>query len=306
MKNRAFFTTHTGIGAAKYIHATKADASQWSTRALCNYYFRDVGPATSLALNTAGAPYISYLDATAGQLKHARAYGSSWYKDFVPNGSRSTGLYWSIALSGEYSPHIAYYEQTKGNLWYADWVSGGWTHTKLDQDGDVGRYVSLEIDSAAIPHISYYDATDGDLDYATWSVLTSSWVTTTVDTLDDTGRFTSITVDAANLPWVSYYDHTGGSLNMACKTSTTQTWDITPVDNVGRVSTLDVGISSSIALDSAGRPHITYYDILNGDLKYATFDSICGDDAGSWNISVLDSTWRCRPVFFARHRPGDR
>ena len=37
-----------------------------------------------------------------------------------------------------------------------------------------------------------------------------------------------------------------------------------------------------------GRPHISYYDILNGDLKYAYWDGLCGG-AGSWNVSVLDS-----------------
>lgn len=282
------FYTNGGVGELKFIHSTTSNASRWSDPSLVSAYFRDVGQATSLALNTAGTPFISYLDATVGYLKHARTYGPVWYRNYVRSDTINTGLYSSIALSGEYSPHIAYYEQTKGNLWFASWTGSAWAHTKVDQARDVGRYVSLDIDTANIPHISYYDATNGDLLYATYDIMASQWVTTTVDALDNTGQFTSITTNAANLPFISYYDYTGGSLNLAFKSPTTLTWVIAPIDNVGRTDLLDVGISTSIALDGAGRPHISYYDILNQDLKYAYWDGVWGG-AGSWNISVLDS-----------------
>jgi hypothetical protein len=248
-----------------------------------------VGQATSLALNTVGTPFISYLDATVGYLKHARSYGPIWYRNYVRTDQLNTGLYSSIALSGEYSPHIAYYEQNNGNLWYSSWTGSAWTYTKIDQANDVGKYVSLAIDSTSIPHISYYDATRKDLLYASYDILASQWYTTTVDALDNTGMFTSITSNAANLPFISYYDYTGGSLNMAFKSPTTLTWVVEPIDNIGRTDLEDVGVSSSIALDSAGRPNISYYDMINLDLKYAYWDGVWGG-AGSWNISTLDST----------------
>lgn len=281
------FYTHGGIGALKYIHTTSSGGTNWSDPSFVNYYFRDVGQATSLALNTAGMPFISYLDASNGILKYARSYGPVWYRNNVRSDDLNTGLYSSIDLSGDLTPHIAYYDQTKGNLYYASWNGQAWIQTKIDQARDVGRYVSLAIDSASIPHISYYDATRGDLLYASYSIQASSWMTTTVDGLETTGQFTSITVNPANVPFISYYDYSGGSLNMAFQ-SPTKTWVISPIDNVGRTDLLDVGISSSIALDSAGRPHISYYDILNKDLKYAYWDGVW-PSAGSWNVSVLDS-----------------
>ncbi len=56
-------------------------------------------------------------------------------------------------------------------------------------------------------------------------------------------------------------------------------WSIETVDYIGFV-----GKYTSLALDSSGYPHISYYDDTMGDLKYAY------QDAGGWHISTVDST----------------
>jgi len=54
-------------------------------------------------------------------------------------------------------------------------------------------------------------------------------------------------------------------------------WHIETVDSTG-----DVGMWSSIALDTNNNPHISYHDSTNLDLKYAYYD-------GSWNIQIVDN-----------------
>ena len=69
-----------------------------------------------------------------------------------------------------------------------------------------------------------------------------------------------------------------GDMDIVSGSGTVEDWSIETVDSVD-----DVGKYSSIALDSNGYPHMSYYSITGNDLKYAKWTGT------SWNIETVDS-----------------
>ena len=47
-------------------------------------------------------------------------------------------------------------------------------------------------------------------------------------------------------------------------------------------ATVQSGNTHPLPLDANGNPHISYYDVTNGDLKYAFFDT-------AWHIETVDT-----------------
>jgi len=239
---------------------------------------RDVGKRSSLALNGAGVPFISYLDQSSGFMKYSRAYGTNFIK-YYPYSAAHSGLYSSIQVVDNYKPRIAFYDSDHGDLRYGAYNGFSWVFHLVDGYYDFGQYASLQISSAGIPQISYYDATNKNLMYAIGNIDATDWTTYTLDSAGEVGKYTSLVLNPANLPFVSYYDETNGDLKLTYRTGTG--WEITTVDENGG-SVDDVGRYTSIALDSFGNPHISYYDYTDGDLMYAYWQGGSFPTAGVW------------------------
>jgi hypothetical protein len=223
------------------------------------------GMYSSIALDSAGNPHISYYDSYPHHdLKIAvRSSGSGWWRETVDSDG-DVGQFSSLALDSNGNEHISYYDRTNTALKIARWSSGsGWQNETVDGrfDERVGMYPSLALDSNGNEHISYYDDVHGNLNVADFQGL--GWGMGSVDSAGDVGMFSSLALDSAGNPCISYYDATNGALKYVHKAG--DHWPIETVDIIG-----DVGMYSSLALDSAGNPHISYYDATNGDLRYAS------------------------------------
>ena len=254
----------------------------------------NVGEYSSMAIDSYGFKHISYFDNTNDDLKYATDKTGSWVTTSVDT-TGSVGGYTSIAIDSNDNVHISYLDFSNQDLKYATCSSGcttasNWNKVSVDTTGDVGRYSSIAIDSNDAVHISYYDGTNDDLKYTTCSsgcTTTSNWNDVSVDTTGDVGYYTSIAIDSNDALHISYFDSTNQDLKYAtCSSGCTSAsnWDIVSVD-----TTSFVGYFPSIAIDSNDAVHISYFDVSNQDLKYATCSSGC-TTASNWDIVSVDTT----------------
>lgn len=138
----------------------------------------------------------------------------------------------------------------------------------LDADGDVGEHVSVAVagDRAAI---AYYDRTAARLKFLSCTVAAcpaSGPVVVDDPLAGDAGLFASVALDTAGLPRIAYYDASSGDLRLALCSDSDCAGPITlrTLDSAG-----DVGRHASIAIGSANRVAIAYYDATGDTYKMA-------------------------------------
>lgn len=153
------------------------------------------------------------------------------------------------------------------------------------QSNDVGRFSALASDPGKALYVSAYDGKYGDLVVVTYGIDGKKSGIQYVDGVPngevkygpsgsrggvvepgpDVGRYTDIAVSQGKV-YVSYYDVTLGNLKMALR-STTGEWTTHQVDG----DRADLGLYSSIAIDSAGVPGISYFQ-RGGEATFNVMD----------------------------------
>ncbi len=286
----SYFSGSDG-GSLKYACRT---GSTWQTETVDS---GNVGWSTSLALDAADHPHISYYRYTTS-LKYAYHDGATWHIETVEGYGGRFGEFNALALDAAGHPHIAYtesgtnwqvlrYAYHDGNTWHKETVDGL-------GDADVGSYVSLALDGNGHPHMSYQDDTNLDLRYAYYDG--SAWHTETVESEGDTGYHTSLALDSHGHPHIAY---TNGDYQVRYAYYDGSTWHIETVERVWIVAAYP-----SLALDGDDHPHIAYgwdlcLDDCTGRLKYAFYDG------AAWQTETADEGKDFEFTFLSLALDGD-
>jgi hypothetical protein len=260
----------------RYAYRGKGD-KKWFTLGL--------GPGsgvTSLAVDNAGRPHISYVAQFGGGLRYTTWDGKKWHDQLVD--PERIEFFTSIQLDSQGHPKISYYHRSYPDgsyalrLKYAYFDGQTWFTQTVDGRFGTGKFNSLALDASGNPHIAYSDTEHFSLRYTHWDG--SRWLFGSPDPGNGAwvGAANSIVVDATGLPSIAYMDAANRRLKYVHRNG--DHWDIEVVDQlVGRMMDID---RVSLKLDSHNRSHIAYYDSGLGELKYAT-----RTDKG-WQTEVVD------------------
>jgi len=208
--------------------------------------------------------------------------------------------YSSLAVDDAGRAHTVWFDATRGVLASASQVAGGWKSEIVDQDGTVGWYASLALDPQGREAVAYYDVSHGALKFA--QRVGGAWKAWTVARSEEgAGHYCSLAFDPSGNPGISYYD--AGTLSLKYAALMNGVWQLETVDGdgVGTAAAIlptsapndpnppvappveNIGLYSSLAFDRTGRPHISYQDVANADLKYAV------RTAQGWEAQVVDA-----------------
>jgi hypothetical protein len=199
----------------------------------------------------------------------------AWTIETVASGG--VGAHSDIAVDASDGLHIAHFGGGQGKLYYAFDVGGGWTNEMVDAQFLTGHLPSIAVDSSGIPHIAYFYYSGHRIRYA--SRNGGAWSFSEFETDDEMEWDISMALDAADRPHVSYQNGNfqGEPHDLKYATHDGTQWVTTIVDAPGQV-----GRGSAIAVDSAGRPWISYYDETNVRLKVAHHDG------AQWIVETVD------------------
>ena len=170
----------------------------------------------------------------------------------------------SLALRSDGLPRISYATDS-GRLMYARYNGPAWTLEEVDggPEHQMG-HVSLALTADNRPRIAYVDRTNRDLRYVAYLLIGWGVPTVVDDTLGDGNYsyFVSLAVDAAGNSHIAYYDDYGDDVLRYARNYSGSSWSFETVD----WPAIACGTASALALDSLGRPHVSYW---RGHLRYA-------------------------------------
>lgn len=185
-----------------------------------------------------------------------------------------------LKIDSQGNIHGVFLTKNTGEIKYAKKSQNLWTIEGL---GIAAQWVALAIDTQDQSHIAFYDPASSQIKYArktpdgVWNILPVA------PAYNSQCRIATYGIEQVYIAYNSNANNESrGRIYLALIDA------VDPV--VGSVKSIeeidaggDVGYWPALVLDTAGRPHLTYYDNKLEKLKYAFKSS------GVWQISLVDS-----------------
>ncbi len=276
----------------------------WETTVVDNSS-SSVGMNPSLALDSEGKAHISYYDEVNQDLRYATNAGGEWVVDSRDTGG-NVGMFSSLSLDSNDGVHIVYLSSISMNLKYTSNSGGDWIINLVDNSGNVQSKIATDIDSNDTVHVMYYRG--GELIHA--NQTTTGWAWESVESSDQLGEGISMHIDGNDVIYVTYYNTFSSTLkyirNIGGVWNTSESIESEGQGGVGSAISVDgngnerityvdtvhgvlkyaerrngvwmyqkvdlggVGKVISMDVDASGRAHISYFDPVSKDLRYAT------------------------------------
>ncbi|HTY47860.1 MAG TPA: fibronectin type III domain-containing protein [Methanomassiliicoccales archaeon] len=239
------------------------------------------GP-NALALNSTGVPQVVFC--TADHVLHFAKYGGVTWDTSALAGADPASLFTPSMVVGQndvtYVTYMNYSAAGPNNLHIAVGGPSVWQHDVVSATPGAGGFSSVSVDFNGKVHVMYDQWNQGDPGTASLTYATNSgtsWYRSVADATNGVGGLNSIAVDNAGNIHVAYM---GDSQDLLYAEHTSTGWTTAVADPFHYLN----GWTTSIAVDSAGKAFISYYDGNAHTLKYAT------NVGGSWsNQTVTDA-----------------
>jgi hypothetical protein len=267
----------------------------------------NVGLYNSLVMDASG-PHISYYDRNMTIPKYTEiddtytgdcgAFGSSDLYDCVglrSNTGDEIGWETSIDLDLAGAPHIALYNYNEMQLEYAS-LNPYWSSVVIDTSTpDIGKYPALAFSpTTGLAGIAYKDVTNGWLKYAEELAApytggncgpSAHWKCVDIQLMgSDTGGI-DLDIDPYGTPFISFVD---GSTSLAKVASYVGSggscaFNQWQCDTISGTHYTYGGETSILAESTTGIVMVSFYDSMNGNLMFASFNY-----GGGWKHEYAD------------------
>lgn len=222
------------------------------------------GTATSLAVDDGGNVHISYSGEAGGGLRYGfRPAGEARW--FTMEIAHEGAGYTNIKLDQKGNPHICAtffalplrYLHFDGEKWSVDQIAS-------PTASDIAYGCAVAIAHDGTPHLTWYTIAPAYL-HLRYAVLTEgAWMSNTLDWEIQTGKWNAMVLDDSGNPYVTYDAYVNGA--MKCAHWDGKRWHTKVVDSRS-ARDYNIGMGNSVALDSQGNPHVSYY--TSTELRYA-------------------------------------